>query len=285
MPEPMTDGLWYTEVLDGKSSFGLRVTDVLHHERSDFQTIEVLDTPMLGRVLALDGILQTSERDEHWYHEMIVHPALCAAPSIERVLVIGGGDGGTAREVLRHPGVKRCVMVEIDRAVVEACRAHLPAIGGGVWDDPRLDLRFEDGVKMVAETDERFDVVVLDGSDPIGPSEGLFGRSFYEGVRRVVGDHGVFALQSESPTVYEDVFFDIQAALRDVFGASHPYFGSVYLYAAGMWTWTFASATADPLDVKAERVEAIAEGCRYYDGDIHRAAFVPPAFIRRRLEG
>ncbi|MEZ4337108.1 MAG: polyamine aminopropyltransferase [Sandaracinaceae bacterium] len=276
---------WIHEVFRDEASFGLRVKEVVHHEQSDFQSIEIVDTAALGRVLVLDGIFQTSERDERDYHELLVHPALCTAPSIERVLVVGGGDGGTAREVLRHPGVTRCTMIEIDRRVVEACQAHLPALGGGVWDDPRLDLRFADGVRFVEETDERFDVVILDGSDPVGPSEGLFGRAFYEGVRRVVGERGVFALQSESPTVYEDVFFDIQRALREVFGASHPYFGSVYLYSAGRWSWTLASASADPLAVRPDRVAAIEAGCHVYDAEVHQAAFVAPRWIRRRLRG
>lgn len=282
----MKDGPWYTEVFEGKSSFGLRITDFLHRERSAFQEIEIFDTEWLGRVLSLDGILQTSEGDEHYYHEMIVHPALAVAPSIERVLVIGGGDGGTAREVLRHPGVKECVMVEIDEHVVTACKEHLPAIGGGAWTDPRLDLRFEDGVAFVGRADVApFDVVILDGSDPIGPSEGLFGRQFYEGVRKILKDDGVFALQSESPTVYEDIFFAILESTREVFGRSAPYFGSVPLYAAGMWTWTLAGASLEPMNVIEERVATIEDGCRYYTADIHRGAFAQPAFVRRRISG
>ncbi len=281
----MSSGHWYHEVFEDKSAFGLRVTRTLHAERSDFQRIEIFETPFLGRVLALDGILQTSEVDEHVYHEMIVHPALCAAPSNARVLIIGGGDGGTAREVLRHPGVERCVMVEIDARVVEACKAHLPALGGSAWDDPRLELRFEDGVRYVKEADvEPFDVIILDGSDPVGPSEGLFNRAFYEGAKRLLKPDGLFACQSESPTVYEDVFFAIQRTTREVFGASRPYFGSVLLYGAGLWTWTVAGA-ADPSEPEPARVRAIEAGCRYYNADIHRAAFAQPSFVRRRLEG
>ena len=279
------DGLWYHEVFENKSSFGLRVKRTLHVERSEFQRIEILDTEFLGRVLVLDGIFQTSEVDEHVYHEMIVHPAMCAAPRIGRVLIVGGGDGGTAREVLRHPGVERCVMVEIDERVVRACQEHMPKLGGGVWDDPRLELRFEDGIQYVKEADVApFDVVILDGSDPIGPSEGLFNRAFYEGVKRVMADDGVFAGQSESPTVYPEQFYAIQRMTREVFGASHPYFGSVLLYAAGLWTWTYGG-TPDPLDLKLDRVEAIAAGCEYYNADVHRAAFAQPSYIRRKLEG
>lgn len=278
----MKTGLWYTELFEDISSFGLRVTELLYRKQSELQTVEVIDTLWLGRVLVLDGIFQTSERDEHVYHEMIVHPALCSAPSIDDVLVIGGGDGGTAREVLRHPDVKRCVMVEIDQCVVEACKEHMPALGGGVWDDPRLDLRFDDGVAFVKETDERFDVVILDGSDPVGPSVGLFDRDFYGGVKRTLKEGGMFALQSESPTADERLFYEIQAAVRDVFGSATPYFGAVTLYGVGLWTWTVAGAP-DPLDIRTERVAAIADGCTYYSAEIHAASFVPPAYVKRRL--
>jgi spermidine synthase len=281
----MSSGCWYAEVFEDKASLALKVTRTLHRERSDYQLIEVFETEWLGKVLALDGVFMTSVADEHFYHEMIVHPALCTAPRIGRVLIIGGGDGGTAREVLRHPGVERCVMVEIDRRVVEVCREHLPEIGTA-WDDPRLELRFEDGVRYVKEADAPpFDVVILDGSDPVGPAEGLFDRSFYEGVRRVLADDGIFALQSESPTVYEEVFFEIQRTAADVFGRAHPYFGSVPIYGAGMWTWTLAGAALDPTAVRAARAEAVAEGCRYYTPEIHRAAFAQPAFVKRRLPG
>lgn len=276
-------GCWYAEVFHDEVALGLKVTRMLHRERSEYQLIEVFDTEWLGKVLALDGVFMTSVGDEHYYHEMIVHPALCTAPRIERVLIIGGGDGGTAREVLRHPDVKSCVMVELDRRVVEVCREHLPELGGP-WDDPRLELRFEDGTRFVQEAAEgSFDVVLLDGSDPVGPAEGLFDRSFYGNVRRLLTHDGVFALQSESPTVYEDVFFDIQRTAADVFGHSYPYFGAVPLYGAGMWTWTFASPSVDPMALRHERLEAIAEGCRYYTPDIHRAAFAQPAFVARRL--
>ena len=169
----MTD--WFTEDYRGEYRTSIRVDRTLHRSESAFQTIDVFEAPYFGKVLALGGFFQTSTADEHHYHEMIVHPAMVIAPRIRRVLVIGGGDGGTAREVLRYPGVERCVMVEIDRAVVDACRAHMPELSAGAFDDPRLELRFEDGVRYVAEADVApFDVLILDGSDPLGPSEGLF---------------------------------------------------------------------------------------------------------------
>ncbi|MFW6087902.1 MAG: polyamine aminopropyltransferase, partial [Myxococcota bacterium] len=191
--------LWYDEVHEERTRSGLRVERTLYAGRSDYQRIEVLETPEFGRVLVLDGVFNTSEGDEHFYHEMLVQPALTTARRARRVLIIGGGDGGTAREVLRHSTVEHVVMVEIDEQVVRVCQEHLRAIGTA-WDDPRLELRFEDGVRFVREADvEPFDVVILDGTDPIGAGEGLFGLEFYRGCDRVLADGGVFALQSASP--------------------------------------------------------------------------------------
>lgn len=276
-------GLWYSETYGDRIAFGLRASATLHHERSAHQLVEIFDTPAFGKVLALDGVFMTSAGDEFFYHEMIAQPALCTAPRIDRVLVIGGGDGGTAREVLRHRGVREVVLVEIDPAVVSACRAHLPELGA--WDDPRLTVLFDDGVRFVREAEPAsFDVVILDGSDPVGPAEGLFDRAFFEGVRRALAPDGVFVAQSESPMAYAEAFYAIVRELGAIFGRAHPYFGAVPLYGIGPWTWTYASASADPLALRAERAAAIERPCRYWTREIHRAAFAQPAFVRRRLE-
>ena len=175
---------WYYEQFENHTRLGMQVRRHLVSERSDFQKIELFEAERYGRVLALDGVYQTSELEEYFYHEMLVHPAMTSAPRIRRALVIGGGDGGTVREVLKHPEVEECVMVEIDARVVEACKAHLPAIGTA-WDDPRLELRIGDGIAFVKEADtEPFDVIFLDGSDPIGPSTGLYDEAFYRGCAR-----------------------------------------------------------------------------------------------------
>jgi spermidine synthase len=276
--------LWYTEEFEGCFRTSLKVERHLFSMRSHFQQIDIFETRTFGRVLAIDGILQTSTEDEHHYHEMLVHPALCSAPSIERVLVIGGGDGGTAREVLRHPEVRSVTMVELDEEVVAACREHLPELSAGVFEDPRFSLKIGDGIAFVKEAEvEPFDVVILDGSDPVGPSEGLFGRDFYEGVRRVLKEDGIFALQSESITVYQDVFRQTVETTREVFGQSKPYFGVVPLYNAGLWSWTLAGRSL-PEEIREDRAELIEEGARYYNRALHQSSFVHPAFVRRFFE-
>ena len=237
---------WYDELFRDRIRFGLKVTSVLYSEQSEHQKIEVLDTVQFGRVLVLDGVFMTSESDEHFYHEMLAQPAMTTAPAIRRVLLIGGGDGGTIREVLRHPEVERLTVVEIDGQVVEVSRKLLPAIGTA-WDDPRLELIIGDGVAYARDSEvEPYDVILLDGCDPVGPSEGLF---------------------------------DVRT-LRGVCGRAHPYFGTVPLYSAGMWTWTYATRTADPLAIVDERAARVEAFTKYYNREIHRAAFAVPNSLR-----
>ena len=174
--------------------------EVLIEEISPFQRITVVSSERYGRGLMLDGCWMTAEGQERQYHEALVHPALCSAASLERVLVIGGGDGGTARECLRHGDVKQLDLVEIDARVVELSRLHLAAIGGGAWNDPRLQLTIGDGIAWVANAPaDSYDVILVDGSDPAGPAEGLFNQVFFEHCRRILRPGGVFATQSESP--------------------------------------------------------------------------------------
>lgn len=273
--------LWYTEDFENVLRLGLRVKRSLVAKRSDYQLIEVFESYAMGKTLALDGILQTSEGDEAYYHEMMVHPALTCTPSIERVLVIGGGDGGTVREVLKHPEVEHCTMVEIDEQVVAACKEHMP--NHGAWDDPRLELLFADGIKFVADAEpESYDVVLLDGSDPVGPAKGLFNREFYADVKRCLKTDGVFALQSESPQLMLEIFIEIVESLRQLFTTVAPYFGPVLIYGDGGWSWTFATDRVDQTAPIAERVKRIEAGSHYYNGNIHQAAFALPNHLVRR---
>ncbi len=277
-------GLWYEETFDDQTRLGLRVKRTLFSGQSPYQTIEVIETAGFGRVLVIDHVFMTSEYDEFLYHEMLVHPALTTAPRIERVLVIGGGDGGTVREVLRHPDVRQCVMIELDRMVVEVCKEHLPSIGTA-WDDPRLDVRFIDGIEYVKQSDdEPYDVILLDGTDPVGPGAVLFDESFYRACLRMLTPDGVLALQSASPLLMMDVFVQTQHKLETLFAEVHPYLGPVPLYGTGTWSWTWCSQTGEPLRAIPERQAAIVEGSRAYNADLHRAAFALPNYVQRALK-
>lgn len=273
---------WFTETFEGVR-FALEVERTLVRRRSDFQTIEIFASRQMGRVLALDGVLQTSEVDEHLYHEMLVHPALTTCRVPRRVLVVGGGDGGTAREVLRHPEVERVELVEIDGEVLRACQEHLPTLGA--WDDPRLQVIVGDGAEHVRRAaSDAYDVVLMDGTDPVGPGAALFGDAFVADVRRALAPGGVFAQQSASPLLMPEVFTSAVRTARAAFAHAHPCFGPVPLYAAGVWSWTVASDDLDPREVDATRAERIAaSGTRHYNAAIHRAAFALPQALRRQL--
>jgi spermidine synthase len=277
-------GLWYDETFHDHTRLGLLSKETLFSAQSPYQKIEVIDTVGFGRVLIIDNVFMTSEYDEFLYHEMLTHPALTTAPGIERVLVIGGGDGGTVREVLRHPDVKECVMIEIDEMVVDASKQYLPGIGTA-WDDPRLDVRFIDAMEYVKQsTDAPYDVILLDGTDPVGPGAVLFDESFYADCKRMLTPDGVMALQSESPLLMMDIFVDIQHKLRALFSEVHPYLGPVPLYGTGTWSWTWCSNTGEPLRPIPERQAAIVEGSKAYNEDLHQAAFALPNYVKRALK-
>ena len=259
---------------------------VLVEEQSDFQRITVMESERYGKGLLLDGCWMTAERQERHYHESLVHPALCSAAAIERVLVIGGGDGGTARECLRHPGLRHLDMVEIDGRVVELSREHLPTIGGSAWSDPRFHLTVGDGIAWAANAaDASYDVVLVDGSDPAGPAEGLFNRTFFDHCRRILKPGGVFATQSESPEAFREVHIAMVRLIRDVFGHADPLYGWVPMYPSGWWSWTFA-ATDGPRyrTVLEARAAAIASGCDIWSPTWQAGGFqAVPAFIAREL--
>jgi spermidine synthase len=259
---------------------------VLVEEQSPFQRITVIDSLRYGKGLLLDGCWMTAERQERHYHESLVHPALCSAAQIERVLVIGGGDGGTARECLRHPGVQHLDMVEIDGRVVALSQQHLPSIGGGCWQDPRFHLTVGDGIAWAANASTAsYDVVLVDGSDPAGPAEGLFNRAFFEQCRRILKPGGVFATQSESPEAFRQVHIDTVTVIRDVFGHADPMYGWVPMYPSGWWSWTFAATDSRRyVNPDPSRAAAVAEGCEIWSPRWQRGAFdAIPAAIERAL--
>ena len=276
--------LWFDETYGGKIRFGLRVKRSIYQGKSEFQSVDVVETEEFGRALALEDAWMTSERDEAHYHEMIVHPALTCAKKIERVLVIGGGDGGTVREVLRYPEVKHVTMVELDKLVTDVCKEHLSSFGVP-WNDPRLNLQFGDGIAYLqGYKAEPYDVILIDGSDPIGPAEGLYASPFYESAKRCLVPGGVVASQTESPIAMAEDFARIVKTLRTSFKRAEPYFVPIPLYPSGMWSFTFASDSVDPQafdDARAQRIESVA---RYYNRYVHRAAFAQPSFVRALLK-
>jgi spermidine synthase len=280
---PAQEG-WIDEIHQGVR-YGL-AGRVLCEERSPFQRVTIIESDRYGKGLLLDGCWMTAEHQEKHYHESLVHPALCGAEGIERVLVIGGGDGGTARECLRHPQVRHLDLVEIDGLVVEWSQRHLSAIGGGCWADPRLRLTVGDGIARVREAPAAsYDVVIVDGSDPAGPAEGLFNRAFFEHCRRLLRPGGVFATQSESPEAFREVHIDTVRLLREVFPHADPLYGWVPMYPSGWWSWTFAALDGPRYrQAQPERAAAVAAGCEIWSPRWQQGAFAAmPAFVERAL--
>ena len=277
---------WIDELHEGVR-YGL-TGRVLHQEQSSFQQVTIIESKRYGKGLLLDGCWMTAEGQERCYHESLVHPALCGAERIERVLIIGGGDGGTARECLRHGEVQHLDMVEIDGRVVELSQQYLPSLGGGAWSDRRMHLSVGDGIAWAAAAaDASYDVVLVDGSDPAGPAEGLFNRSFFEHCRRILRPGGVFGTQSESPEAFRCVHLEMIKLLREVFGHADPLYGWVPMYPSGWWSWTFAATDgARYRQPKPERAAAVAASCETWSPRWQRGAFEAiPAAIERELEG
>ena len=275
--------LWYDEEHKGLFRIGLKVRRTLFSGTSEFQKVDIIETESLGRALLLDDTWMTSEADEKTYHEPIVHPPLCVAPSIERVLIIGGGDGGTAREVLRYPEVRHVDMVEIDGMVVEACQEFLPTIGTA-WSDPRLHVHIDDGIAWVRNEElEPYDVIIVDGADPVGPAEGLFNQSFFEACRARLKPRGVFSTQAESPDMMRRIHLDMLQVIGDVFPICAPYYGAVTIYPGAYWSWIFASNDVSPSDVVEERVARVEQETWLYNRAMHDAMFAVPNHIRLEL--
>lgn len=273
--------LWFTEKQTPQLGITCKVRNTLHRERSAFQDIAVLDTEQFGRLLALDGIIQTSEADEFVYHEMIVHVAMCTHPSPRRVMVVGGGDGGTVREVLKHPRVERVELVEIDERVVEVCRELLPGLSSSL-NDPRARVVIADGIRYMEEAGGEFDVVLVDSTDPIGPAVGLFSPEFYASVYRRLSPEGIMVAQTESPFFNRDLIREVFSAVRGIFPLARLYLASIPTYPSGLWSFTLGSKAFDPLEVSPERSAALST--RYYSPEVHRAAFALPGFVRELLE-
>ncbi|MHB8094693.1 MAG: polyamine aminopropyltransferase [Candidatus Aminicenantales bacterium] len=260
------------------SGIFFRVQRVLYDKKSPFQKIEIVSNREFGRVLLLDGLVQTTEKDEFYYHEMLVHPALSSHPGPRNVLIIGGGDGGALREVLRYP-VERALMVEIDGQVVEACREHFGWLKAGFADE-RAELEIGDGNVFIRETREKFDVIIVDSSDPVGPSTVLHEKDFYQALRKKLRPGGIIAAQAGSLMLHQEQHVRKSAFLKKMFKYARLYLGPVPTYPVGMWCYHFLSETIDPLSRKPLNIP---KGLRYYNRDIHRGAFALPNFLKDRI--
>jgi spermidine synthase len=273
-----------TEYLTDDWGFFIRSTRALERFRSPYQSVEVHDTVRFGKLFRLDGCFMTSEKDEFFYHENLVHMSALSHPSPERALIVGGGDGGSAEELLKYPSIKSVTLCEIDLAVVDISRKHLASVHRGALDDPRLTLRIGDGLEYVRDATEQFDLLVLDLPDPIGPAAALYTPEFYRSCAARLSPVGAMTLHIASPIAHPTRIREGLTALRAAFPLVTPYLASIPLY-GGMWMMACCSVTLDPRKLTAHEVDRrIAQrGIRdlqYYNGDVHRAALALPNFVR-----
>lgn len=277
--------LWYTEKHTDNCGLTLKVTRTLFSGRSDFQQLDILETEDFGRIMLLDGLVMVTERDEFIYHEMITHPALFTHPAPRRVLVIGGGDGGSIREIVKHPEVEQAVLCEIDGLVVDKAVELLPSMSAAIdGTHPRVSVEIADGLEYIRTHRNSFDVILVDSTDPVGPAVGLFEEDFYRLVDTALKDDGIMVAQSESPFYHAEIQRSMFKNLRSVFPIAEMYQAFIPTYPSGYWSFAFAGKTCHPVrDFKRERAAARHFQTRYYNENLHLGAFMLPTFARDNL--
>lgn len=273
--------LWLVENERDNLKVSYRIRDIVYSNQSPIQHVMILDSYDFGRMLVLDGIVQTTSTDGHIYNEMITHVPLAYHADPKRVLIIGGGDCGAAREVCKYDQVEQIDMVEIDETVVQVCREHLPEVSGNL-SDPRVRFIFDDGVRYAAETDPVYDVIIVDSSDPIGPAEQLFELEFYQNLRNALKPGGMLVCQTESPIFHWDVLHRSYTYLHSLFSHTKLYMATVPTYPGGMWSFTLATdAVASDGQLQVQRK---LPKTRYITDDLLKSCFDIPGFITDRLQ-
>ncbi|MDQ0191558.1 polyamine aminopropyltransferase [Alicyclobacillus cycloheptanicus] len=270
--------LWFTELQNEDLTIGLRIKKILHSEQTEYQTMDVVETVQYGNMLVLDGCIMTTDKDEFVYHEMLAHVPMHTHPNPKKVLVVGGGDGGIIREAIKHPSVEKAVLAEIDGRVIEISKQYFPHIASGL-SDPRVEVHVADGILHVQNHPNEYDVILVDSTDPIGPAVGLFAKEFYQAVFNALKEDGVFAAQTESPFINQDLIARVYRDVQDTFPIAKLYWGTVPTYPTGMWSFTLGSKKHDPLAVNTCRVA----DTKYYTPEIHHASFVLPKFLQELL--
>lgn len=269
--------LWFTELQTPLMKISCKTKRTIYSDQSEFQDIGIIETEQFGRMLVLDSIIQTTIEDEFVYHEMITHVPLFTHKNPKKALVIGGGDGGAIREILKHPSIEKAVLVEIDGKVVEACKQYLPEISCGL-SDPRAEVVIDDGIKYIKEHKNEFDVITVDSTDPIGPAVGLFAQDFYRSIYEALKDDGIFVAQTESPFFNKDLIQRVHKDIKSIFPITRMYTAFVPTYPGGLWSFTMGSKKYDPMQVDEKTIPEI--DTKYFTPQIYKSAFVLPRFAQ-----
>ncbi|MDF2631688.1 MAG: polyamine aminopropyltransferase [Caproiciproducens sp.] len=278
--------LWFTEKHTKNVHFSIKVDKQLYSGQSDFQRIDIFESPEFGRFLTLDGYMMLTEKDEFIYHEMIVHVPMAVNLGAKKVLVIGGGDGGVVRELTRYASIEQIDLVEIDKEVVDVCRKYLPQTACKL-DDPRVSIYYEDGLKFVRTKENEYDLIVVDSTDPFGPGEGLFTKEFYGNCFKALTADGIMVNQQESP-FYKNDAIAMQRAHKRIVGSfpiSRVYQAHIPTYSSGHWLFGFASKKRHPItDLNEQNWNKLKLKTKYYNTKIHVGAFALPNYVKEMLE-
>lgn len=277
--------LWFDEFYTENTKFSINVKEHIYTEKTPFQRIDFFKSHDYGTFFTLDGYIMVNEKDEFIYHDMITHVPMAVNPNIKKVLVIGGGDGGTVRELTRYKTIESIDLVEIDERVVRLCQKYLPITSSKLEDD-RVKMYFEDGIKFIADKENAYDLIIVDSTDPIGPGEGLFTIDFYKNCHKALSENGILINQHESP-YYEGDAKEMKRAhkkLREIFEICKVYQYHMPTYASGHWLFGFASKSLDPIkDQKTEQWESLGLKTKYYNSNIHKGAFALPTYVVEML--
>jgi spermidine synthase len=274
--EDLIMDMWLKEGQISDAAMTYKIKETLVTKKTEFQDLAILDTYAFGRMLVLDGIVQTTIKDEFVYHEMISHIPLYTHPNPKKVLVVGGGDGGAIREILKHPSVEKAVLCEIDGCVVEECKKYLPEISCSL-DDDRCEIFIGDGIKYVHEHKNEFDVIIVDSTDPFGAAEGLFGGSFYKEISECLTDDGIFIAQTETPFYLPEVVKRVFNDAKEVFPITRLFMAGIPTYPGGFWSFTVGSKKYDPTDVNL--TGRIDFPTKYYTKQLHKSCFTLPKYV------
>ncbi|NLD47558.1 MAG: polyamine aminopropyltransferase [Clostridiaceae bacterium] len=267
--------LWYTEYQTSGVGITCKTKKTYHTEKTEFQDMALIETEQFGRMLVLDGTVQTTIFDEFVYHEMITHVPLCTHKNPKKALVIGGGDGGAIREIIKHPTIEKAVLCEIDGRVVEISKQYLPEISCTL-DDKRVEVRIADGIKYVNEHKNEFDVIMVDSTDPVGPAVGLFAIDFYKAIYESLKEDGIFVAQTESPFFHKDLIKNVFRDVKSLFPVTRLYTCAIPTYPSGFWSFTLGSKKYDPLETDIAKIPSL--DTKYYCPQIHKAVFALPKF-------
>lgn len=281
---------WFVEYQTPHSAHMHGIKRTLHSRRTKLQQIDIVETHEYGRMLVLDGKVQSTVRDEYIYHESLVHPVMFAHLNPRDVLIIGGGEGGTLREVLRHPGVRRAVMVDIDAGVIESSKKYMPELSAGAFEDKRTELVIEDGRKYVEDCGRKFDVIIMDVTDPLEdrPGQLLYTREFYEAAHNILRENGILVTQATSTYYSTYCFATIYRTIGKVFGKAGGYHVWVPAYDS-MWGFAYGTKGPDPKEMQVERLgkeikKKGVKGLRYYSGEIHGSLFTLPKEVVKSMK-